>query len=191
MSYPHTSIDSNRAFTRHRAYYCGVNGLKKLKCGPWRKTLAEAAADQKNFYFDGHGNPQFLLTNDMALCYNQTMAKQFSILGQYREAKQRHPGMILLFRVGDFYEMYDDDARDGATFFGLTLTTRIERHMEGDIKTDMCGFPHHSLEKYLQKLLVSGRRVAICDQVDELPVGKPVERIVVPGSADDADEELV
>ncbi len=68
------------------------------------------------------------------------------MMQQYQEAKQRHPGMLLLFRMGDFYELFDDDATTAARVLGLTLTSR-------DKSIPMAGFPYHQLENYLQKLL--------------------------------------
>jgi len=82
------------------------------------------------------------------------------MMQQYREAKERHPGMLLLFRMGDFYELFDEDAGTAARLLGLTLTSR-------DKTVSMAGFPHHSLEGYLRKLLQAGHRVAICDQVED------------------------
>jgi DNA mismatch repair protein MutS len=67
------------------------------------------------------------------------------MMHQYREAKERHPGMLLLFRMGDFYELFCDDAEVAARMLGLTLTSR-----DGG-KTPMAGFPHHQLEGYLRK----------------------------------------
>ncbi len=78
---------------------------------------------------------------------------------QYRDAKERHPGMLLLFRMGDFYELFHEDAKSAAALLGLTLTTREK-------STPMAGFPHHQLESYLKKLLAAGIRVAICDPVE-------------------------
>ena len=89
--------------------------------------------------------------------------------------------MLLLFRMGDFYEMFDSDARSAARILGLTLTSR-------DKTTDMAGFPHHQLEAYLHKLLKEGVRVAICDQVDSAngkTVKREVTRVVTPGSMTD------
>src|SRR5437763_9574593 len=79
------------------------------------------------------------------------------MMQQYREAKERHPGMLLLFRMGDFYELFFDDAEVVARVLGLTLTSR-------DKTIPMAGFPHHALENHLRKLLRAGHRVAICDQ---------------------------
>jgi DNA mismatch repair protein MutS len=102
------------------------------------------------------------------------------MMQQYREAKDRHPGMLLLFRMGDFFELFDDDAKLAARVLGLTLTSR-------DKSIPMAGFPHHQLESYLQKLLRAGYRVAICDQVEDPAqakglVRREVTRVVTPGT---------
>src|SRR5262245_52698846 len=102
------------------------------------------------------------------------------MMQQYRDAKERHPGMLLLFRMGDFYELFDADAELAARLLGLTLTSR-------DKSMPMAGFPHHSLETYLRKLLQSGHRVAICDQVEDASqakglVRREVTRVVTPGT---------
>lgn len=98
---------------------------------------------------------------------------------QYQEAKERHPDMLLLFRIGDFYELFDADAQIAAKELGLTVTTR-------DRTTVMAGFPHHSLETYLRKLLGAGHRVAICEQVEASltkdPIQREVTRVVTPGT---------
>src|SRR5262249_45145634 len=102
------------------------------------------------------------------------------MMQQYREAKDRHPGMLLLFRMGDFYELFDSDAEVAARALGLTLTSR-------DKTVPMAGFPHHALEGHLRKLLQSGHRVAICDQVEDPALAKglvrrEVTRVVTPGT---------
>ncbi len=92
---------------------------------------------------------------------------------QWAEAKSQHSGMLLLFRVGDFYQAFGNDAYTLATVCGLTL-----RNRDG---WPMAEFPHHHhLEVYLRKLLTAGHRVALCEQVNEVPVRKPIERIVLP-----------
>lgn len=93
------------------------------------------------------------------------------LMAQYREAKERHPGMLLLFRMGDFYELFEGDAEIASRVLGLTLTSRNG--------SSMAGFPYHQLEAYLQKLLKVGHRVAVCDQVDSAD-GKEVTRVVTP-----------
>src|SRR5438876_4255915 len=102
------------------------------------------------------------------------------MMQQYREARARHPGMLLLFRMGDFYELFDADAEVAARILGLTLTSR-------DKTVPMAGFPHHQLEHYLQKLLRAGHRVAVCDQVEDPAlahglVRREVTRVVSPGT---------
>jgi DNA mismatch repair protein MutS len=95
---------------------------------------------------------------------------------QYQAAKDKHPGMLLLFRIGDFYELFDQDAEKVSKLIGLTLTSRNG--------FPMCGFPHHQFEAYLHKLLKEGQKVAICEQVQDpanVPVRREVQRIVVPG----------
>ena len=103
-------------------------------------------------------------------------------LDSYREAKERHPGMILMFRVGDFYQLFDTDAETAARMLGLSLARRG--------KVPMAGFPHHSLEAHLRKLLHAGHRVAICDQIEPFSTrGAEVNRIVTPGYAPEDDAE--
>jgi DNA mismatch repair protein MutS len=93
----------------------------------------------------------------------------------YREAKERHPGMVLLFRMGDFYESFELDAETCARVLGLSLTVRSDG-------VPISGFPHQSLESHLRKLLKAGHRVAICDEIqDHAPRGAQVNRIVTPG----------
>src|SRR5258708_13708513 len=82
------------------------------------------------------------------------------MMQQYREAKERHPGMLLLFRMGDFYELFEGDAETASRTLGLTLTSR-------DKTLPMAGFPHHALEAHLRKRLQSGHRVPICDQHED------------------------
>jgi len=88
---------------------------------------------------------------------NEAMQKQ------YRDLKSKHPDAMLLFRCGDFYETYEDDARECAKVLGITLT---KRHSDG---VAMAGFPHHALDTYLPKLIRTGHRIAICDQLDPPP----------------------
>src|SRR4051794_15009764 len=107
------------------------------------------------------------------------------MMQQYRDAKARHPGMLLLFRMGDFYELFDDDAQLAARLLGLTLTSR-------DKTIPMAGFPHHQLESYLRKLFQLGHRVAICDQVEDAAqakglVKREVTRVVTPGTLTEDD----
>jgi DNA mismatch repair protein MutS len=102
------------------------------------------------------------------------------MMQQYQDAKARHPGMVLLFRMGDFYETFESDAELVSRVLGLTLTSR-------DKSMPMAGFPHHQLESYLRKLLHAGHRVAVCDQVEDPAqakgiVKREVTRVVTPGT---------
>lgn len=103
------------------------------------------------------------------------VAPQSPIIQQYQEAKKAHPGMLLLFRIGDFYETVCEDAPVVAKTLGLTITTRGG--------ADMAGFPYHQLEVYLQKLLKDGHRVAVCEQVQESTNIKPITVITTPPTA--------
>lgn len=80
---------------------------------------------------------------------------------KYQTAKSAAPDSLLLFRIGDFYELFNDDAKIAAATLGLSLTTRGR----GDESLPMAGFPYHQLDAYLTKLVSSGHRVAVCDQV--------------------------
>jgi len=108
------------------------------------------------------------------------------MMQQYREAKERHPGTIVLFRNGDFYELFEEDAEVGARLLGITLTRR-------DKDIPMAGVPHHALDRYLGKLLHAGHRVAICEQMEDprqvkgRPVRREVTRVVTPGTLTEDD----
>ena len=84
------------------------------------------------------------------------------LMKQYFQIKAQHPDAILLFRVGDFYEMYGEDAVVGAEILGIVQTKRSNG--VGGEKMEMAGFPYHALDTYLPKLVRAGKRVAICDQ---------------------------
>jgi len=91
------------------------------------------------------------------------------MMQQYFEVKRGLPAnTLLLFRLGDFYEMFFEDAEMGARLLGITLTRRQE--------TPMCGIPHHAAENYVAKLLAAGKKVAICDQAEPAKAGKLVKR---------------
>jgi DNA mismatch repair protein MutS len=112
------------------------------------------------------------------------------MMRQFEAAKERCPGALVLFRMGDFYELFGADAREAADLLALTLTSR-EKGADG---LPMAGFPHHQLDTHLVKLVAAGRRVAICEQIDDPKTTKgllrrEVTRIVTPGIA--ADESLL
>lgn len=87
------------------------------------------------------------------------------MMKQFFSMKAKHPDALLLFRCGDFYETYHDDAIDAAKILGITLTKRNNGGNAGEIA--MAGFPHHALDTYLPKLIRVGKRVAICDQLED------------------------
>src|SRR5947209_15284855 len=104
------------------------------------------------------------------------------MMQQYREAKERHPGMLLLFHMGDFYELFGDDAEVASRVLGLKLTSRDKAR-----NIPMAGIPVEALETYLQRLLQAGHRVAVCDQVEDPALAKglvkrEVTRVVTPGT---------
>ncbi|MBR5653917.1 MAG: DNA mismatch repair protein MutS [Prevotella sp.] len=108
------------------------------------------------------------------------MMKQFFTL------KAKHPDALMLFRCGDFYETYCQDAIDAAKILGITLTKRNNGGISGS--AEMAGFPHHALDTYLPKLIRAGRRVAICDQLEDPKMTKTlvkrgITELVTPGVA--------
>lgn len=108
-----------------------------------------------------------------------------TMMKQYFELKAKHPDAIMLFRCGDFYETYSEDAVTASEILGITLTKRAN----GQGKTvEMAGFPHHALDTYLPKLIRAGRRVAICDQLEDPKATKKlvkrgITELVTPGVA--------
>lgn len=86
------------------------------------------------------------------------------LMRQYFEMKKKHPDAILLFRVGDFYELFGEDAQDASKILGITLTSRANGKAD---RIYLAGFPHHALDTYLPKLVRAGRRVAICEQLED------------------------
>lgn len=113
------------------------------------------------------------------------------MMERYTEVKRENPGAILLFRMGDFYELFYEDAENAARVLGLTLTSR-DKSSENPVP--MAGFPYHQLDAYLQKLIQAGFRAAICDQVEDPRkarglVRREVTRVVTPGTL--TDDELL
>jgi DNA mismatch repair protein MutS len=104
---------------------------------------------------------------------------------QYLRLKAQHPDAILLYRMGDFYEMFDEDAQEAARVLGITLTSR-EFGKSG--RVPMAGIPHHALNGYLRRFLRAGYRIAICEQLSEPGKGlveRDVTRVLSPGTIDD------
>ena len=102
--------------------------------------------------------------------------KNEPLLKQYQEMKKKHPDAILLFRVGDFYEIFGEDAAQASEILGITLT----RRQNGiDSRIELAGFPHHALDTYLPKLVRAGHRVAICEQLEDPKLTKAARQKVV------------
>ncbi len=103
-------------------------------------------------------------------------------MGQYNSIKAKHPDALLLFRVGDFYETFGEDAIAASKILGIVLTSRNN----GNSKIELAGFPHHSIDTYLPKLVRAGKRVAVCEQLEDPKqtkkiVKRGVTELVTPG----------
>ena len=110
------------------------------------------------------------------------------MMKQFFELKEKHPDAVLLFRCGDFYETYSDDAVTASRILGITLTRRSNGGSGTKAATEMAGFPHHALDTYLPKLIRAGKRVAICDQLEDPKLTKKlvkrgITELVTPGVA--------
>src|SRR3954468_3563879 len=107
------------------------------------------------------------------------------LMQQHRAIKQKYPDAILLFRVGDFYETFGEDAIIASQVLGITLT---KRNNGSATSNELAGFPHHALDTYLHKLVKAGYRVAICDQLEDPKAAKGIVKrgvteLVTPGVA--------
>jgi len=98
------------------------------------------------------------------------------LMQQYQEMKKKHPDAVLLFRVGDFYEIFGEDAVKASEILGITLTRRANG---SDKYIGLAGFPHHALDTYLRKLVRAGQRVAICEQLEDPKLTKTAKQKVV------------
>ena len=116
------------------------------------------------------------------------MAEMTPMMRQYLEIKKQHKDSILFFRLGDFYEMFNEDAKLASQELDLTLTTRDRSKPEGE-QTPMCGVPYHSCDGYIQRLIAKGYKVAICEQTEDPSqakglVSRDIIRVVTPGTVD-------
>ena len=115
------------------------------------------------------------------------MAENTPMKQQYNEIKARHQDCLLFFRLGDFYEMFDEDAKVASRELDLALTTRDRGVEDPDARTPMCGVPYHAAEVYIAKLIAKGYKVAICEQLEDPAlvkglVKRDVIRIITPGT---------
>ena len=114
------------------------------------------------------------------------MAEMTPMMKQYLEMKERNPDSILFFRLGDFYEMFNEDARLVSKELDLTLTTR-DRNKPPEERTPMCGVPYHSCDSYIARLIAKGYKVAICEQTEDPATAKglvdrDIVRVITPGT---------
>ena len=105
------------------------------------------------------------------------------IMRQFNNLKEKHPDALLLFRFGDFYETYKEDAVTASKILGITLTKSSKQLDDKGKQLQMAGFPFHALDSYLPKLIRAGQRVAICDQLEMPNVQKKdgISEIISPG----------
>ena len=120
----------------------------------------------------------------MAKKVSKKKSSDTPLMRQYNEIKTKYPDAMLLFRVGDFYETFCEDAIKSSEILGIVLTARNN----GSSKIELAGFPYHSLDTYLHKLVKAGHRVAICEQLENPKLTKTIVKrgvtdLVTPGVA--------
>lgn len=136
--------------------------------GNKRRAYALAKKPDKYFVFQGNYRLPSDNITKKAMTMKQTEETTMSpIMKQYNELKEKHPEALLLFRVGDFYEAYDEDAVKAGEILGITVARKFNSKDKGSDghALKMAGFPHHALDTYLPKLIRAGVRVAILDQL--------------------------
>src|SRR5579859_8055002 len=109
---------------------------------------------------------------------------------QYQQFKAQHPGYVLFFRMGDFYEMFWEDAKLASKVLGVALTSRSRGGVDADDAIPMAGVPFHSVESYLRRMIAAGHKVAICEQMEDAALAKgvvkrEVVRLMTPGTLTD------
>ena len=118
------------------------------------------------------------------------MAELTPMMRQYLEIKEQNKDSILFFRLGDFYEMFNEDAQTASRELDLVLTTR-DRGKEKEDQTPMCGIPYHSSDGYIARLIAKGYKVAICEQTEDPALAKglvkrDIIRVITPGTVIDS-----
>ena len=118
------------------------------------------------------------------------MAEITPMMKQYLEIKEQNKDSILFFRLGDFYEMFNEDAQLASRELDLTLTTR-DRGKAAEDQTPMCGIPYHSSDAYIARLIAKGYKVAICEQTEDPALAKglvkrDIIRVITPGTVIDS-----
>lgn len=128
--------------------------------------------------------PRFVFLKKTYLCTDMAKENVTPMMKQFYELKAKNPDAVMLFRCGDFYETYCEDAVTASKILGITLTKRNNKGQAAAI--DMAGFPFHALDTYLPKLIRAGHRVAICDQLEDPKttnklVKRGITELVTPG----------
>jgi DNA mismatch repair protein MutS len=121
---------------------------------------------------------------------SQPSASLSPAMRQYQQFKSQHPDYVLFFRMGDFYEMFWDDAKLAARVLGVTLTTRSRGGLDNEEAIPMAGVPFHAVESYLRRMIAAGHKVAICEQTEDASqakglVKRDVVRLMTPGTLTD------
>ena len=120
----------------------------------------------------------------------QQKSSMTPLMKQYYAVKNQHKESLVLFRMGDFFETFDDDAKDVSKILGITLTKRANG---AAAQVPLAGFPYHALDTYLPKLVAAGKRIAICEQVEDPKLAKGIVKrevveVVTRGTASPDDE---
>lgn len=102
----------------------------------------------------------------MLLMKGKDNVELYPMVRQFYDLKKKHPDALLLFRCGDFYETYEEDAVKASAILGITLTKSSKTLNKNGNNLEIAGFPYHALDSYLPKLIRAGNRVAICDQIE-------------------------
>src|SRR6476469_3542722 len=130
------------------------------------------------------------LTQSASTAVSAAAAQLSPAMRQYQQFKAQYPDYVLFFRMGDFYEMFWDDAQLAARVLGVALTSRSRGGLDGADSIPMAGVPFHAVEAYLRKMITAGYRVAICEQVESAAEAKGVikreiVRLLTPGTLTD------
>src|SRR5947208_17039070 len=125
-----------------------------------------------------------------AVCGPSASAPLSPAMRQYQQFKAQYPDYVLFFRMGDFYEMFWEDAKTAAKTLGVTLTSRSRGGLGAEDAIPMAGVPFHAVDGYLRKMIAAGHKVAICEQMEDAALAKgvvrrDVVRLMTPGTLTD------
>ena len=141
----------------------------KFECDEYRIELYECADETSNT------KEETPIPKEETKKAEKVKVELSPMLKQFYELKAKHPDAVLLFRCGDFYETYGEDAEDASKILGITLTKNTKRKDKDGKPLALAGFPHYAIDNYLPKLIRAGKRVAICDQLEQPNVKKCIE----------------